>query len=458
MSPPGPSEPSIIQKVRYLRDPLGYISECQRTYGDIFTIQLAKNGMVIVCTPELAKAVYTAGDDVLVAGEAKLTLFGKLLGQYSTLLLDGPPHLKRRRLLLPRFRGELMHKFGPVMIEACKRTLDEMPRDRAFALHPHLHHIAFEVILRALFAATPSDRIDALRSTLYAFATKAVTSRLLMFPPLQRDFGPLSPWGRVARIVAQSRTVLVDEIARRRRAGVETDDITGLLLAARHDDGSGLSDEEIRDEILTMVAAGHETTSIALAWLCHAVFTRPNVLAKLLDELAAKPIGDGKRIDELTYLDAVARESLRFNTLIPNGSGRLVKRDFELGGHRIPAGAMVSVAFHLIHRRPDVFERPDEFLPERFLSKKYSPYESIAFGGGSRRCIGMPFALYEMKLVLAKLLEEFRLEVRQDGVRPTWRGMFLTPNKGLMVRVRPHPQRRDLERTSVERTMETSGA
>jgi cytochrome P450 family 110 len=440
--PPGPSENSLFQKVRYLRDPLGYLAECQRTYGDIFTIQLAKHGMVIVCSPELAKAVYTAGDDVIVAGEAKYTVFGKLLGKHSTALLDGREHVRRRRLLLPRFRGDLMHNFGPVMLETCNRTLDELPRDRTFALHPYLHDIAFNVILRALFAATPAELFEPLRQQMYTFATKAVTSRQLMFPQLQRDLGPLSPWGRVARIADSARAAVLDEIRRRRRDRSTSEDIAGLLMAARDEDGSALSDEEVRDEILMMVAAGHETTSIALAWLCHAVFTRPDILDKLLDELAANPVRDGKRIDELRYLDAVVRESLRFNSLIPNGSGRVVKKTFELGGHEIRAGMMVTVAFHAIHRRADVFERPNELWPERFLSTaKVSPYEYLAFGGGSRRCLGMPFAIYEMKIVVAALLDKFRLDI-VGAVRPSWRGMFLTPSKGLRVRVRAHPKRR----------------
>jgi cytochrome P450 len=434
---PGPTEPAIVQRLRYMRDPVGYLESCQRRYGDVFVLRLVKTGMVIVCSPDLAKTVYAADDDTLVAGEAKIAIFGKVLGQSSTLLLDGPRHLKRRRLMLPRFRGELMHTFEPVMRDAANGTLEAMPRGKPFALHPFMHGAAFEVILRALFSETPLERQGELRRCLHEFATKAVTSRLLMFPGLQRDLGPLSPWGRVTRVVSRAREAVLEEIRRRRASGRTDADITGLLVDARHDDGSHLSDEEVRDEILTMVAAGHETTSMALTWLCYAVFTRPGVLARLCMELAEHSVDGLARVDQLPYLDAVVRESLRYYSLIPNGSGRIVKRPFELGGYEVPARAMVSVAFHALHRRTDVFERANEFWPERFLQAKYTPFEWVPFGGGTRRCLGMPFALFEMKIVLAQLLRRYRLEVVQQDVRPAWRGMFLTPSEGLRVRCRP---------------------
>lgn len=426
-----------MQRLRYMRDPLGYLETCQRRYGDVFTLRLVKTGMVIVCSPELAKTVYAADDDTLVAGEAKIAIFGKVLGQSSTLLLDGPRHLKRRRLLLPRFRGELMQTFEPVMRDAANRTLDAMPRSKPFALHPFMHRIAFDVILRALFSETAPAQQGELRDALHEFATRAVTSRLLMFPRLQRDLGPLSPWGRVTRIVARARDAVLAEVRRRRGRSQSGADITGLLVDARHEDGSLLTDEEIRDEILTMVAAGHETTSMALTWLCYAVFERPDVLARLCIELAEHSVDGRVKVDQLPYLDAVVRESLRYYSLIPNGSGRIVKRTFELAGYEVPAGAMVSVAFHALHRRSEVFERADEFWPDRFLQAKYSPYEWVPFGGGTRRCLGMPFALFETKVVLAQLLRRYRLEVVQHDVRPAWRGMFLTPSEGLRVRCRP---------------------
>jgi cytochrome P450 family 110 len=433
MLPPSPPQHPLVQRLRYLADPIGYLDECQRTLGDVFTLRVFKKGMVVVCSPELAKDVYTAGDDVLVAGAAKIAIFGKLLGRHSSVLLDGPEHLKRRRLLLPQFKGEVMKGFAPAMARAAEHAFDEMPTNREFALHSVMHQIAFDVIAGALFSATPSSRKAPLLDALRDFANNAVTSRLLMFPALQIDLGPLSPWGRVLATVAKTRAIVLDEILERRRDAIERNDLVGLLMAAKHDDGSALTDEEIRDEILTMVTAGHETTAMALAWLCYAVFTRPDVLDKLVAELAGARIDD---VDNLPYLDAVVRESLRFYSVVSSGSVRTTKKPFRLGTHDIPAGSMLSVAMHSVHRRAGVFERPDEFWPERFLTKKYSPYEAVPFGGGSRRCLGMQFAMFEIKVVLATLLEHYRLEVVQKRVRPSWRGAFLTPSKGLRVRAR----------------------
>jgi cytochrome P450 len=431
--PPSPSQPSLVQRVQYLRDPIGYIEACERAHGDVFTLRLFKKGMVVVCSPELAKELYTTSDDILVAGEAKISIFGKLLGRSSVLLLDGPAHVKRRRLLLPRFKGELMRTFAPVMADACRNVFNDIPRYRAFPLHPFMHRIAFDVISVALFSSTPPHELEPLLATLREFANVAVTSRLLMVPALQIDLGPKSPWGRVLRVAEQARAAVLDEVRRRRAAGSAESDLLGLLISARHDDGAPLDDGEIRDEILTMVAAGHETTAMALTWLSYAVFTRSDVLARLQAERAAQP---GADVDDLPYLDAVVRESLRMYSVVPVGSGRVAKQAFKLGGYDIPAGTMLAVAIDAVHRRAGVYDRPDEFRPERFLDKKYTPYEALPFGGGSRRCVGMAFALYEIKVVLSTLLEKFQLEVVQKSVRASWRGTFLTPSKGLQVRVR----------------------
>ena len=429
MLPPSPKQPALVQRVRYLRDPIGYMDRCQRELGDTYMIELVNPGMVFVSTPALAKQVYTSSEDDLVAGEAKIAVFGKILGHSSTLLLDGAEHLKRRRLLLPRFRGELAQKLAPAMTEACTTTLAELPTDRTFALHAFMHRIAFQVISRSLFAATPPARIAKLEAALRNFAHDAVTSRLLMFPALQRDFGRYSPWGHVVRVVSRARREVLAEIHMRRTMAVTSEDILGLLLDAKNDDGTALTDSEIVDEILTMVAAGHETTSMALTWLCYAVYTRPAILAKLRSETG--------ELTERAYLQATVRESLRMYSVIPNGSGRIAKRAFQLGGFEVPAGAMVTVAFHAVHRTLEVFADAETFRPERFLDAKYSPYESIPFGGGARRCLGMPFALFELELVLSKIVERFDLEIVQRDVVPMWRGRFLTPTKGLLVRATP---------------------
>ncbi len=424
---PTPSEPAFVQRLRYLRDPIGYMTKCQHELGNIYMLRLVEPGMVFVSTPELAKEVYLTDEATLVAGEAKIAVFGKVLGDSSTLLLDGLAHRKRRRLMLPQFRGELMQGLAPAMVAACERTLRALPRTKPFALHPYMHQIAFDVISQSLFSVTPPGRRAALEQVMREFATRAVTSKLLMFPHLQIDLGPISPWGRIVRVVAAARTALLAELEQRRRAPITTatgQDILALLMAATNEDGTSLTDPEIVDEMLTMVAAGHETTSMALTWASYAIYTRPAVLAKL----RAEPT------EERPYLQAVIRESLRFHSVIPNGSGRVAKRAFQLGGFDVPARAMVTVAFHAVHRTLEVFKDAETFRPERFLETKFSPYEWVPFGGGTRRCLGMPSALFELGLVITELVARIELEIVQREVRPTWRGRFLTPSRGLIVR------------------------
>ncbi|MEO6771686.1 MAG: cytochrome P450 [Kofleriaceae bacterium] len=423
-----------MQRLRYLRDPIGYLARCQRELGDIYMLKLVEPGMVFVGTPELAREVYTAGEDTLVAGEAKIAVFGSILGSSSTLLLDGAAHLRRRRLLLPEFRGEVMQQLAPAMIEACTRTLATLPHDREVALHPYLHRIAFDVIARALFSTTPAARRTPLELAMREFAERAVTSRWLMMPRWQLDLGPRSPWGKVVRAVARARAAIGLEVRQRRAATPEHAgaDLLARLLAARDEQGDRLGDADVVDEVLTMVAAGHETTAMALTWLAYAVYTRPAVLAALRDEARG-----GSSLGERPYLQAVIRESLRFYSVIPNGSGRIAKRELELGGYTVPARAMVSVAFDAVHRKLDVFGDADAFRPERFLGAKLSPYEWIPFGGGTRRCLGMPSALVELQLVLSELVARYDLRIVQRVVKPMWRGRFLTPSKGLIVRVTP---------------------
>jgi len=249
-------------------------------------------------------------------------------------------------------------------------------------------------------------------------------------PRLQVDLGPLSPWGKVMRAVARARTELHAELQARRATQPRGGDILALLVAARDEAGTALGDEEIVDELLTMVAAGHETTAMALTWLVYAVYTRPSQLATLRAEARTDA-----PLAERPYLQAVVRESLRFYSVIPSGSGRIAKRALQLGGFDIPAGAMVTVAFDTVHRKLDVFADADEFRPGRFIGVKLTPYEWIPFGGGTRRCLGMPSALFELQVVLAELVAGYDIDVVQRVVKPVWRGRFLTPNKGLLVRV-----------------------
>jgi cytochrome P450 len=253
-----------------------------------------------------------------------------------------------------------------------------------------------------------------------------------MFPALQVDLGPWSPWGRIERIKQRVDREVYAEIQRRRVAR-EQDDLLGCLLSATGEDGHRLSDSEVRDEVLTLVVAGHEITASVLSWLFYAIVSRPDVLANVRRELADK----SSRVEDLTYLDAVMRESMRYYSTIPNGSARIVKTPTRIRGHELPAGTLVTVALHLLHRRPEIFDEPEHFMPERFIDSKFAPYEYAPFGGGDRRCLGMAIAIHEIKTIVATVLERVELVSVTSHVRPVRRGAFLAPEAGLPVRVTP---------------------
>jgi unspecific monooxygenase len=270
-------------------------------------------------------------------------------------------------------------------------------------------------------------------------ANVAVRSSLLLAPPLQWDLGAWSPWGRVLRIVARADAAIYREIARRRLEPdlAERSDILSLLLTASYEDGTRLTDREVRDELVVMLMAGHETTGTALAWAFERILSLPEVEQRLRAERAcvvgSEPL-TAAHLPRLEYLDAVVKESLRARPIMPAGGAREVKRPVEIGGYLIPAGASLINCMYLLHRRPDLYPDPDSFKPERFLGKRViDPYEWTPFGGGIRRCLGMAFALFEMKTVIAAVLSQARLRLERPNVSAERRGFFLAPESGPRV-------------------------
>ena len=280
---------------------------------------------------------------------------------------------------------------------------------------------------------------------LVRLANEAIASPLLMARPLQWDLGSWSPWGRVLRVIRDSDRLLMAEIRRRREAGDAGDrkDILSLLLLARNDQGEGLSDAELRDELATMILAGHETTGTVLSWALECLLRRPEVVRRIREEMAqvaGRELPRGReQLAKLEYLDATIKEVLRFRPIMAFGGTRIAQVPWRLGAWEIPPGAGVANALSMVHRRPDLYPEPHEFRPERFLGKHPDPYEWTPFGGGVRRCLGMAFALYEMKIVLARLLATTgpELELSESGpTRAVTRGYFIAPHKGLPIRVR----------------------
>jgi cytochrome P450 len=425
--PPGPPLAPTLQASLLLAAPLRLLLACQARYGDLFTLRAAGFGTFVVAAgPEEVRAVFTAPPDVLRAGESNQPL-GALLGPRSILLLDGAEHLQRRKLLLPPFHGERMRAWERAMERAARREAESWPRGRPFALLPSMQEITLEVIVRAVFGVRDAPRQDELSARLRA-ALAPVGSRLRVLVSVLSGgaIGDGTSPRELASRVAAVDELLYAEIADRRRAPhlASRDDVLSLLLCARDEAGRPLTDAEVRDELMTLLVAGHETTATALAWAFALLLRHPEVLGELERTLA-----DG---DE-RYLEAVVRETLRLRPVVPN-VGRVVAREWAIGPYVLPPGVSVLPSISLLHRRAASFPDPDAFRPERFLETRPDGYAWIPFGGGTRRCLGASFAEFEMRTVIRSVLGEARLRAtagREEGAAR--RGIVLAPEHGALA-------------------------
>ncbi len=398
--PPGSDAPAWVQAVRYTRNPLGFVIAAHRRYGDVFSVRFPFFGRIFyVASPALAKEVFSGAPGVFRAGEANATVLEPVLGPSSVLTLDGQPHMRARKLLLPPFHGDRIRVYGELMRDATAREMERWPVGEPFALRPHMQRITLSVILRAVFGIEDEARIDRARVLVDRFANRAST--VTKFPVLRRDLGPGSPWRRFVAARSALDEFLYEEIALRRAEAAREarDDVLSLLLAARHEDGSPLADAELRDELVTVVGAGHETTATALAWALERLLRNPAVLARLRESLAA---------GESEYLDATVRETLRSRPVLIDVARKLAAPT-PIGGYELAAGSFIVPAIAAIHYREDLYPAPWEFRPERFLDGGSENYAWIPFGGGIRRCVGAAFAEHEMRTVLAEIVTRARL-------------------------------------------------
>jgi cytochrome P450 len=358
--------------------------------------------------------------------------------------LDGREHLRERRLLQPPFHGDRMLAYGTVMRDIAASAVERWPIGRSFPLHSEMQGVTLDVILRTVFGLDEGPAKRDLRAALLDLLTLSSNPQLLLAAQQASGNGA----GPATRFFAARERVdrlLFAEIAARRQADVTgRPDILSLLVRATYEDGRPLEDEALRDELMTMLVAGHETTATALAWSVSHVLGHPDVRARMVDELAGAgpaPL-DPQRVTRLEYLDAVCRETLRLTPIIPL-VGRRLTRPMQIGGTDLPAGVVAAPCIYLAHRRPDRWPEPERFRPERFLETKPTPYEFLPFGGGVRRCLGMAFALVEMKIVLAEVLSRVELRTAPGyQVRVVRRSVTLAPSEGMPVVVEGWPTRR----------------
>jgi cytochrome P450 family 135 len=418
--PPGPRAPRAAQMAAWLARPLWFAQQCRARYGDTFTVKVEERPWVMLADPAAIREVFTAPADLVHAGDAN-EILRPMLGPSSVLLLDGPEHMHQRKLMLPAFHGERLARYREIMVEATDRVLDRWPAGASISLRPHAQAITLEVIVRAVFGVCERRAHDALRALLSNVLDRLTRVRRMV---LIAAAGPNHP-----RIVALFRRELADVdaelhrlIAERRAAPdlAQRDDVLSTLLLARDENGRGLSDSELRDELMTLLVAGHETTANSLAWA--------------FERLARTPGGLERVAADAAYAEAAVRETLRLRPVIALVARRLT-RDAEIGGRRLPEGAVLTPCILLVHRRPDVYPDPDAFRPERFLERAPGTYAWIPFGGGIRRCIGATFAQMEMQVVLRRIAARVALEPVGDPEPVRRRAITLVPARGGEMRV-----------------------
>jgi len=435
--PPGPRLPGLVQVGQFVRDRLGMLERCAKRYGEFFTVRFPWETIVFTWNPDAVKQIFSGDPATYFAGQGN-NILRPFLGDYSVLLLDGPEHLRQRRLLLPPFHGERMLAYADLIREITLAEIARWPRGRAFPVHPSMQEITLEVIMRAVFGMESGERHDRLRETLKQVLDEGARSILVFLPFLQFDLGGLTPYARFKRRMDEVDRLLFDEIAERRAKGGASGraDILSMLLEVVDEDGQPMTPQELRDELLTLLVAGHETSATSLAWVFYYLLSDTAALARAREEVF-RVTGDGpprpEHVGELRYLDAVVKETARLRPIIVFVA-RALQQPVELGGYRLPAGVTVAPCIYLTQRRPDLYPEPDRFRPERFLEGRQTPYEYFPFGGGVRRCLGMAFAQYEMKVVLATVLSRLALALPADSdVRPVRRAITLAPSDGTRV-------------------------
>ena len=425
-----------------MRDPMGMKRKLKEQFGDLFTLHTPLGPIVQTTDPKNIQTILTADSE-------NFDVFAKrfiapFMGASSILLQTGSRHARERKLLMPPFHGARMRAYGETIRELTERHLAQWAVGKPFAMEKKMQTISLEVIVRTVFGVTEREKI-ALFSQLVREYVDAFNPLITFFTFLRHNFLGFGPWAKLQRRRRRVDAFLDAELARCKSSPTGRQDILGLLVAARYDDGSAMADDEIKDQLLTLLFAGHETTAIALSWALYRLYQREDVRRRVLDELEALGVSPTpEAIARLPYLEAVCNETLRLHPVTP-GIARLLTRPFALQGYNLPAGVTVAIDIHTLHRHPELYPDPEVFRPERFIGRTYSPFEFMPFGGGARRCIGAAFALYEMKLVLATLLPRAALGlVHNRELKTVPRNFVFGPEKGapMVLQSRcalPHP-------------------
>jgi cytochrome P450 family 110 len=444
--PDGPNISAPVASYMLIKRPYELLERCYREYGDIFSLKLFRLGRaVFLADPEAIRDVFTKLSRKFNTGETSFFL-EPFLGKSSLLLLDGNEHARQRRLIAPAFHGERMRMFGDLMRDCADEAIDHWPVGEVVMIRQEMQAITLRVIVESVFGREMSRRTPEIIEMVRGFLQ--VPALLMFLPFLRINLGPWSTWGRFLRWREKLDKLLYAEIDRRRaNPRPEPEDVLDMLLLSRDEEGRPMTPGEIRDECLTLLLAGHETTALSLTWAFVSLLQSPRVIEKLAEEHRSV-VGDGPvtvdMLPKLVYLEATIKESMRINNLFPMVGRRSIE-PMEIRGYAIPVGTVVVPCNLLVHQLPSLYPEPKEFRPERFLEEQQHPYGWFPFGGGPRRCIGMNFALFEMKMLLSTILPRVSLELLPgQNFKPERLGLALTPPTGVNVRVKaikPRPVR-----------------
>ncbi|GAB1539118.1 cytochrome P450 [Scytonema sp. NUACC21] len=439
----------LVQTLQLIVNPVKFLEECAAKYGDPFSVRvLGINSppVVFFSHPQAIAECFALPAQELDFKKAT-HVFQPLFGAKSIVLQEGRSHNRQRQLLMPPFHGDRMKAYGEAICQITKEVTENWKPGRIISVQEVMPDITLQIILQVVFGITPGERYQKLRKQLTSLLediTKPWYSTFFFFPPLQKDLGAWSPWGNFKRRLEEIDKLIYAEIYERR---LETDtleksasplsrtDVLSLLMLARDENGQQMTDIELRDQLVSLLLLGYETTAAVLAWVFYLIHSHPQVKHKLMQEL--KDLGNTSNpeaIAQLPYLSAVCQETLRVHPIALICTPRMVKDKVEIVGHTFNNGTVLVPCIYLAHQRAETYPEPEKFLPERFLNQKFSPYEYLPFGGGYRGCIGTAFSMYEMKLVLATILSSFQLALADKRpVHPVRRGITIVPSGGVRM-------------------------
>ncbi|MEA5593819.1 cytochrome P450 [Rivularia sp. UHCC 0363] len=433
---------SLIQTLQLIVNPTKFFDNQAAKYGDTFTLRV----LGVNSPPVVFFSSPQAIDDCFAIPAKKLDfkkathVFKPLFGSDSIVFQEGKSHNRQRQLLMPPFHGDRLNSYGDIIIRITQDVTRNWQVGNTVSMQQVMPDITLQIILQVVFGITPGERYDKLiklLTTLLDDITKPWYSSLFFFPPLQQDFGKWSPWGNYLKKREEIDRLIYAEISERRisRENLDTD-ILSLLMSASDEEGGKMTDKELRDQLVSLLLLGYETTSGVLAWLFYMIHSHLEVKDKLIQELQDLDNSNFLQIAQLPYLNAVCCETMRLHPIALICTPRMAVDRVEVAGEKFDSGTVLVPCIYLAHRQEATYQQPDKFIPERFLNQKFSAFEYLPFGGGYRGCIGSAFAMYEMKLILATILSRFKLELaEQKPVNPVRRGITIVPSGGVSMKV-----------------------